>query len=150
MCLVYPSGLLSLSLSGVSKCLCLVPFLFVIFKVHLDFTFVSTLCYQAINKLQSLVRCECGPLRERKATLVVSLATLCHNLGILPTILIFITIITIIFIITIFFITITIIIFFTTIFFITNILLFVIRPGQDQTEFDDLISALRFPSYSNF
>jgi len=62
-----------LSLSGVSKCLCLVPFLFVIFKVHLDFTFVSTLCYQAINKLQSLVRCECGPLRERKATLVVSL-----------------------------------------------------------------------------
>ena len=99
--------------------------------VHLRlYLCLDTLCYLAFNKLFPLVRCECGPLRERKATLVVSLATLCHNLGILPTILIFF--------------------FFTTIFFITIILLFVIRPGQDQTEFDDLISALRFPSYFNF
>ena len=83
-------------------------FLFVIFMVHLRLY----LClYSLLSSLKQTFRCECGPLRERKATLVVSLATLCHNLGILPTILIFITITSIIFIITI---------------------IFVILPSQDQ------------------
>ena len=81
-------------------------------------------------------RCECGLLRGRRATQDVSPVTPCHNLGI-------IIIVVIIVIIVIIIIAIIIVVIGTII--IVN-LSFVRLHGQtDQTEFDDLISALRYP-----
>ena len=73
-------------------------------------------------------RCECGLLRGRKATQGVSPVTPCHNLGI---------------------VIVTVIVIVSAIVMVMVIIInspFVRLHGQtDQTEFDDLISALRSP-----
>ena len=77
-------------------------------------------------------RCECGLLRGRKATQDVSPVTPCHNLGI-----VIVTVIIIVSAIVMVMVMVMVIIINSP---------FVRLHGQtDQTEFDDLISALRSP-----